>query len=317
LLNWLSNGLVVLGVLTIIVAVNAAIGHFSTKRHPPIGRLVIVDGVYLHYVDRGAKDAVPLVIFHGNGGLLQDMTISGLVDAAAEHYRVICFDRPGFGHSSRPRFRTWPPEQQAHLFAEALKELDAKSPVVLGHSWGALVALAMAARDMSSVRGLVLVSGYYFPTFRLDVLLASAPAIPIVGDLMRYTISPLFGSLMLPTLLRKIFSPRGVPSIVTEQLPKALLVRPGQLRAAAEESASMIPAAASLAETYSNIGCPVAIIAGSEDALVNPGQAARLHATLPRSILATMPGLGHMVHHDAPLSVVQAVQAVEAAARPA
>jgi len=41
------------------------------------------------------------------------------------------------------------------------------------------------------VQGLVLASGYYFPTWRTDVWLLSAPAVPVVGDLMRYTISPL------------------------------------------------------------------------------------------------------------------------------
>jgi pimeloyl-ACP methyl ester carboxylesterase len=35
---------------------------------------------------------------------------------------------------------------------------------VLGHSWGALVALAFGFQKDYPVRGLVVASGYYFPT---------------------------------------------------------------------------------------------------------------------------------------------------------
>jgi pimeloyl-ACP methyl ester carboxylesterase len=38
---------------------------------------------------------------HGNGTLIQDLTIGGLIDAAAKDCPVICFDRPGFGYSKK------------------------------------------------------------------------------------------------------------------------------------------------------------------------------------------------------------------------
>jgi pimeloyl-ACP methyl ester carboxylesterase len=127
-------------------------------------------------------------MFHGNGTFLQDFTFSGLVDAAAHKFRVICFDRPGFGHSSRPRTFIWSPDRQAELFAAALTRLGIERTLVLGHSWGTLVALAMAAsRNGKRVKGLVLVSGYYFPTWRFDVWFASIAAIPLIGDVLRYT----------------------------------------------------------------------------------------------------------------------------------
>jgi pimeloyl-ACP methyl ester carboxylesterase len=107
--------------------------------------------------------------------MLQDFTISGLVDEAANKFRVICFDRPGFGRSSRPRSVIWSPERQAELFCAALTRLGIERMLVLGHSWGTLVALAMAARNSERVKGLVLISGYYFPTWRFDVWFKCAP----------------------------------------------------------------------------------------------------------------------------------------------
>ena len=112
----------------------------AERDNPPIGRFVEVDGVRLHYIEKGAGS--PVVLLHGNTFLLQDFIGSGLVDRLAQRHRVIAFDRPGFGYSERPRDRLWTVSAQAALLQRALAHLDAQQPVVVGHSWGALVALA-------------------------------------------------------------------------------------------------------------------------------------------------------------------------------
>ncbi len=183
-----------------------------------------------------------VVLFHGNGTMIQDLVLSGLVDRLAHNYRVVCFDRPGFGYSDRPRTRIWTPTTQAALFAKALDQLGVRNPVVLGHSWGTLVAIALALQSGYAVSGLVLVSGYYFPTARTDFWLMSAPALPLLGDLMRYTISPIISWAIMPKLMRTLFAPRAIPPEFKNEFPISLALRPKQLRAAAEESAFLIPA---------------------------------------------------------------------------
>jgi hypothetical protein len=45
--------------------------HFARKAqrdNPPRGRFIDVDGVHLHYVERG--NGRPLVLFHGNGSMI-------------------------------------------------------------------------------------------------------------------------------------------------------------------------------------------------------------------------------------------------------
>ena len=116
----------------------------------------------LHYVERGTGQ--PVVLLHGNGGMIQDFESSGLIEQAAKSYRVIAFDRPGYGHSSRPRDVVWAPDKQADLVHRALDQLGAEPAIVLGHSWGASVAIALALRHAASVKALVLASGYYYPT---------------------------------------------------------------------------------------------------------------------------------------------------------
>ena len=114
----------------------------AEREHPPTGRFVDIDGVHLHYVERGAGS--PVVLIHGNTVSLADFEASGLIARLARMHRVIAFDRPGFGHSSRPRDRLWTPSTQAELLRAALAQLGVERPIVVGHSLGTLVALAMA-----------------------------------------------------------------------------------------------------------------------------------------------------------------------------
>jgi pimeloyl-ACP methyl ester carboxylesterase len=287
--------LVIVVILIVLVIGNIVFSRIAERRNPPIGSFIECDGVRLHYIDRGDPAATCVVLFHGNGSMIQDFIISGLVDVLARGNRVVCFDRPGFGHSQRPRSRVWTATTQAALFAQVLGQLGVRNPVLLGHSWGTLVALALAMRHDYPVRGLVLASGYYFPTWRWDVWILSGPAIPVLGDLIRYTIAPIVSWAMLGGTFRKLFEPRPVPPEFKQQFPKSLTLRPKQLRAAAEETAFLVPVAAQFQFLYSNIACPVAIFHGLQDQVIEADQARRLHQALRRSVLSLVDGAGHMV----------------------
>jgi pimeloyl-ACP methyl ester carboxylesterase len=277
----------------------------AERKHPPIGRFLDVDGVRLHYIERG--QGAPLVLIHGNGTLIQDFTINGLVDRLSERYRVIVIERPGYGYSNRPRW-LWTPRAHATLYEHALQQLGVEQAIVLGHSWGTMVAVSLALQAPSLVRSLVLLSGYYFPTARLDVALFSPPAIPVIGDAMRYTVSPLLARLILPRAIQKLFAPAPVPEPFDRLFPKKLMARPLQLRASAEDAALMTPSVMELEQHYRELKLPVVILTGGDDQIADVGrQSRRLHEEIPQSEFVSLPGLGHMVHHLAPDQVVKAV----------
>jgi pimeloyl-ACP methyl ester carboxylesterase len=282
----------------------------AEAENPPQGRFVKVDGVRLHYIERG--EGPTLVLLHGNGVLAKDFEHSGLLDRAAEHYRVIAFDRPGFGYSERPRTKVWTPQAQARLLRHALQELDVDSAIVLGHSWGTLVALSMALDAPDFVRGLVLLSGYYYPSLRLDAPLGSGPAIPVIGDLMRYTVSPLVTRMLWRPLTRKVFAPQPVAESF-RAMPPWMALRPGQLRASAADNALMIPSAMALAKRYPELKVPAVLIAGTQDQIVDFGHnSERLNERLPDSELQLQPGVGHMTHYAHPEKVMEAIDAIAA-----
>jgi hypothetical protein len=142
------------GVLAATALVNRQLAKRAERRHRPIGQFLDVDGIRLHYLERGEGD--PLILLHGNGSMIEDFETSGLIDMAARRHRVIVFDRPGYGYSERPRGTIWTPEGQADLLHRALNHLGVARATVLGHSWGTSVAIALALQYRKAVRGLVL-----------------------------------------------------------------------------------------------------------------------------------------------------------------
>jgi pimeloyl-ACP methyl ester carboxylesterase len=282
--------------------------------NPPQGKFVDVDGVRLHYVERGQGPA--LVLLHGNGLMSNDFDLSGLLDTAARPYRIIAFDRPGFGHSNRPDNLKWTPEEQAKLFYKALHQMGVERPIVLGHSWGTLVTLAMALEYPKYVRAISLMSGYYYPSTRRDVPLLSTAAIPGIGQVLRHTIAPLIGRLLWSRLVTRTFAPAPVPARFSA-LPKWMALRPSQLGASSAEMAMMIPSAQRLSQRYRELTLPIAIIAGSGDQIIDVDRnALRLHAEVQHSELVLDQLAGHMPHYADPAQVMAAVERLEASLTP-
>jgi pimeloyl-ACP methyl ester carboxylesterase len=242
----------------------------------------------------------PVVLLHGLGTGSGDMVASGLVSRLARRYRVFAFDRPGYGHSDRPRDRVWGPHEQARALREALGRFGVRRPIVVAHSWGAQVALAWALDAPETVSGLVLLSGYLYPVPRADILALSPPVIPGLGDVLRYTILPWVNRLTAPAMVRRMFAPQPVPSAFYADIPLSMMVRPMTIRAIAEEAALMLPMAEMLARRYPQLRLPVMLLAGDRDEVTDPhAHTERFGHDVPGATARLIPGLGHMIHFSA------------------
>ncbi len=121
---------------------------------PPAGRFIDVGGARLHYLDRGTGPAVVMV--HGLGGNLRNFY--ELIDKLATTCRVVAVDRPGSGYSKmmfgeHPALRA-----QATIIAQFVHRLGLDRPLLVGHSLGGALSLALALDHPDSVRALVLIS---------------------------------------------------------------------------------------------------------------------------------------------------------------
>jgi pimeloyl-ACP methyl ester carboxylesterase len=286
----------------------------AERRHHPPHELLYIDGNRLHY--RLAGEGPDVLLLHGNLVHGADFEAAGIVQRLARQYRVLVVDRPGFGHSDRLRGRVWTPAEQARLIHRAAAALGVKRPVVVGHSMGSQVALCMALQNPADVAGLVLVSGYYWPSLRLDRWLVAPTAVPVLGDLLRYTTAAWTARASLPLAVRSIFDPLPIPEAFRRLLPRELLLRPIQQRATAEDGSRMVTQARVLSRQYAAVRLPTTVIAGAEDGIVSPQQALRLHAALPQSRLRLLAGVGHMAHYQAHEQIVTGIEEALAPRQP-
>ena len=149
----------------------------AERKHPPVGRFLDVDGVRLHYIEQGTGE--PLAADprqrHPDPGL-HDQWPRGPALRALPRDR----DRPTRLRLQRPPARAVDAPSPCHPVRARPPQLGVEHAIVLGHSWGTMVAVSLALQAPALVRSLVLLSGYYFPTARIDVALNSPSAAP--GD---------------------------------------------------------------------------------------------------------------------------------------
>src|SRR5512141_963154 len=140
---------IILTLLLIVAVIVAGLVWFAanTARKveaavPPSGQFIEIDDQRLHYVDtKGAGPAI--VLIHGLGGTLGNFTYA-LVDKLSGEFRVIAVDRPGSGYSVRPDEAPARLGAQADTLAKFIRALGLKQPLLVGHSLGGALSLAIA-----------------------------------------------------------------------------------------------------------------------------------------------------------------------------
>lgn len=281
------------------------------RRRPPRGRFAAAGGVSLHVLEAGAGD--PVLLLHGNATTAEDWRASGVFGALAARRRVLAPDRPGYGASARPHDRVWTLKAQADALAELLRSENAAPAVVVAHSLATQIALHLAHDHPDVVRGLVLVSGYYYPRFRADAVAAGLAATPGLGDVYRHTLGAPVADLVAGPAVKTMFAPFAKPRRYRRAV-FAANARPLQLRAANADGAYMPISAALNAMRVGDQTTPIAILAGGSDEVVSAEkQSRRLAEALPDATMTIVPGAGHMVHHEAIGTILAAVESVSAA----
>lgn len=268
-------------------------------------------GRSLHALQTGTGP--DLVLIHGALATHHDWR-EGPADALAKTHRVTIVDRPGHGASERPRF-LGTPRDQAEQIAAGLTRLKVERAVVVGHSFGALVALALAERLPARVAGLVLVSPLVFPEPRLLEHSFFAPrAAPLLGPLLsRIAGATGMDRMMLERVQRDMFAPAPVPAAWKESFPYERVLDSDVLVAEGEDAAAILPMSPAAAIDLRRVAAPVRIVAGTGDRIVShERQGKALARSLQNADIAEIVGAGHMLHHSHPEHVLAAVREVTA-----
>ncbi|MBY0491177.1 MAG: alpha/beta hydrolase [Gemmatimonadaceae bacterium] len=314
-----------LSVFLAIAAVYVGLVWFAwtTKRKverlvPPHGTFVTVQGVPVHYVSRG-DGPITVLCIHGLAGNARHFT-AHVLEALSQQYRVIVVDRPGAGYSGALSV-TPTPQAQAAFLAAVIEALGLERPLVVGHSLGGAVALALATEHPERVAALALVAPLTqapstVPAVFAGLVLPSALMRQVVG----WTLAIPLSIARRDQVLTAVFSPERVPADFPLRGGGLLGMRPSAFASSSTDLMAVTPpeVMAALTSRYAGITVPVGVLYGTHDRILEPRlQGERLMQQIPHATLEWVEMGGHMLPLTVPDRVVSFVQEVAARVAPA
>lgn len=302
-----------LALFVALVHWRASVREAQTEaRNPPVGAFVEVDGTRVHYKVMG--EGPDLVLLHGASGNLKDFTL-GFADKLTDRYRVILFDRPGMGWSARPaRFMgAWnnaeeTPLDQAKLLQAAADQIGVENPMVLGHSFGGIVALAWGLSRPKETAAIILVGGvaepwpgelgWTYTTF--GSTLGGALAVPLVTAFLPDS--------YIENSVDAVFTPQAAPEGYGTHIGASMALRRVSMRANNQQVNALRPHVVEMQKRYGTLTMPIEAVHGEADTTVPLEIHAQvLMGDVPNGALTVLPGIGHMPQHAAPDDVVAAI----------
>jgi proline iminopeptidase len=130
------------------------------------GQLVSVGDTRLHVVERGS--GYPVIVLHGGPGLDHRM-FGDYLDVLTDEYRLLLVDQRAQGRSERPPEETWTLERMAADVPALADTLGLERYALLGHSYGAIVALQNAVDFPGGAAQTIVSSGVPSARFLADV----------------------------------------------------------------------------------------------------------------------------------------------------
>ena len=278
--------------------------YFIEKQNPPEGQFIEIDGLKIHYVERGK--GIPIVLLHGVSSTLNDFTYSPIFNELSKKARVIVPDRPGYGYSERPQ-KTIYPSDQASILKKLLNKLGAQNPIVVGFSWSGSIAASYGLQFPESTSGLVFINGATYPWPAPVDWIYKTGVKPFWGTVIANFLFAPIGTLVLDKNIAEVFWP-GSPPENYKKIPIELIFRPKQFYANAEDMVVLKPFLAEQSKNYSKLKAPVSIIVSEDDLIVSPIiHSKALNETVINSQLLSIPDAGHPLHHSHPDEVTKVI----------
>jgi pimeloyl-ACP methyl ester carboxylesterase len=241
-----------------------------------------INGLRVQFRIRGRGE--PLLLLHGWGGSsLSFMAASARLE---DNFRVLAPDLPGFGFSETPP-QAWGAADYAEIVGTLMAAAGFESANVLGHSFGGLVATALAVSRPELVKRLVLVAS---PVVRLK---ADRELRSRIGGYARVK----FVASLLPPFKQRILE-WGRMKYGSEDYRNAGSMRPTLVKVLGEDWRGSLR----------SIDAPVLLVYGEQDEEVPLAVAHAAMGELPEAAqLIVMPGVGHFPFLDDPQGFVEAL----------
>ncbi|MGQ0686454.1 alpha/beta fold hydrolase, partial [Bradyrhizobium sp.] len=305
-----------LGLILLLAVVAAGLVWFTSNTAkrveallPPRGQFMDIDGQRIHYVDIGGAKP-PIVMIHGLGGNLLHFGYA-MADKLANDYRVILVDRPGAGYSTRPEDAPATLTAQAKTIATLIRRLDLKQPLLVGHSLGGALSLAIALDHPDCAGGLALLAPLTHAIESApDVFKGLEIASPLMRKAVAWTVATPLGIRRGPILLKEVFAPEAAPADFPMRAGGLLGLRPGSFFATSSDLMAVPDVLPAYMARYKSLDIPMAMLFGRGDRLLDyRGQGEAMKIVCPALDLELTEG-GHMLPMTQPDRCVALVKRV-------
>ncbi len=215
-----------------------------------------------------------------------------LVGALSRRFRLLLLDPRGTGSTPDPGFDFSPDDLTGDLL-ETMDMAGVATCRLVGHSLGAQVALAAAARRPDQVSQVVAIS----PAFEIDPYLAVTLRLWMAMVDSDWPDQLVYSGLVLNAFGRRHVE-RLVPAVVQDLVRHPLSRDTIRRYIACDRRQDLRP-------LLERVSCPVLVVAGEEDTLTGVDQCRRLAAGLPGARLERLPACGHSPQVEAPAQLLR------------
>ena len=297
-----SSLLLPLLVLVVPPLAHAVYAAWVRRRHPVSGDRIEVAGARLHFTRSG--EGPPVVLVHGANGTWHDYPPELIRDLARDH-TVLALDRPGHGWSDAP---TGPLglAQNASAVLALLRDQGIKHATLVGHSYGAAVALRAAIEAPELVGHVVAVA----PCTAIDQRNSRYATAPLVGDAAGRLLFQWIALPLLPFAL-----PLRAQAWHPERPPRgfgasrAFAYVPSQMHASARNFRTLHADMAWLERHLPGLEARLTVLAGEMDQVTPTAQHVDwLAPALPGTSVEVLPRVGHWLVRLRPEVVAAAVR---------
>jgi pimeloyl-ACP methyl ester carboxylesterase len=294
-----------------LVGFSEAAARRIERAVPPQGGFLDLEGERLHVLDKGAGK--PIVMIHGLSGQMGNFTYA-LVDRLAGDFRVVAFDRPGSGYSTRPLDAPAGIRAQAATLAKAIRALKLERPLVVGHSLGGAVALAIALDDPDCAGALALVSPATHPVTAPPLVFRGlAIGSPLLRRAVAWTLATPVGLLARSWGIKQVFAPEPPPLDFGSAGGGLLALRPRNVYASSRDMTAAMTSSddiESMTKRYARLKIPIGILFGRNDPILDyREQGESMKRKLPSLDLEIVDG-GHMLPLTQPDLVARFVRRI-------
>jgi pimeloyl-ACP methyl ester carboxylesterase len=287
--------LALIGLAGLILAfMSARIARRVEAAVPPLGKFIEIDGCRLHYLDEGTGPT--LVLIHGLAGQMRNFTYA-LRDILNKSFRVIIVERPGSGYSTRPPEAPANINAQAAILAHFIEKLGLERPILVGHSLGGAISLAIALNHPERVGGLALLAPLTHPQEKVPTPFEGlAVASPLVRFVIAWTLAVPSSILNAKAALDAIFGPQAVPADFRTKGGGLLSLRPRSYINASKDLVGTLIDLPDMPARYASLNVPAGVIFGTGDRLLAPAQHGKaLAAKIAGLDYEEIDGGGHMI----------------------